>query len=113
MKTVVLPKTGKSVNIPATGLDWELFTSSMACGTAARALTAGLMRALREIDAKAAEGYGPTAETLNKLYRAHIEPVMLRYSKYGACDSEPRNHALFALERGTLALTGLRIETWA
>ena len=38
------------VILPMTGDDWELFTSTMKCGNAARSLTAALKRLLAAID---------------------------------------------------------------
>lgn len=40
---------GSGVNLPTTGRDWQLFTSSMKCGTAARALTAACRKAVELI----------------------------------------------------------------
>lgn len=37
---------GKKVTMPTSGRDWQLFTSSMKCGTAARALTTALRAAV-------------------------------------------------------------------
>lgn len=105
MKTVVLP-SGKSVSVPSTGDDWQLYTSSMACGRAAASLTAALVRVAKEIDAMAKKGYAPTPAGAYKLYNDIVEPAMNRNSEYGACDTEPRNVAYDAIERVVRTVTG-------
>ena len=105
MKTVALP-SGKTVNVPSTGDDWQLYTSSMACGRAAAALTAALVRVAKEIDRNVAKGYRPTEAGASELYRTVIEPVMSKYASFGAYDTEPRGVAYTAIERVTTTLTG-------
>ena len=78
---------------------WELYTSSMKCGRAERALNAALARAAkkmtsefrkRKLRAGDDESIGRLiAELRDKI----MEPVMGKYSEYGASDTEPRYHA--------------------
>jgi len=98
MKTVTLP-SGKNVNLPSTGDDWQLYTSTKGCGRAAAALTAAVVRVAKEIDKKASEGYRPTEKGAAHLYATVIEPVMAKHSNFGACDTEPRGVAYDALDR--------------
>ena len=105
MKTVALP-SGKTVNVPSTGDDWQLYTSSMACGRAAAALTSALVRVLKTIDSNVALGYRPTEAGAQNLYSTVIAPVMSRSASFGAYDTEPRGVAYTAIERGVKALTG-------
>lgn len=105
MKIVVLP-SGKTISVPSSGEDWQLYTSSMACGRAANALTAALVRVAKEIDRMASKGYRPTAEGAETMYASTIEPVMSKYSAFGALDTEPRNVAYDAIERVVMVVTG-------
>ncbi len=89
------------VRIPTTGEDWELYTSSMACGRAARALTAALKRALLVVDKAIKAGTGHTDDGLETLMDQHLYPVMSTYSSYGAYDTEPRYHAIHALRQAS------------
>lgn len=104
MKPVILP-SGKSVNVPSSGDDWQLYTSSMACGRAAAALTGALVRVLTEIDQHVSKGYAPTPDGAQHLYSTVIEPVMSKYAKFGAYDTEPRSVAYEAIERTVRRLT--------
>lgn len=70
--------------IPRTGDDWQLYTTSMKCGHAARGLTAALKRALK-------------APNANKAYDIWAAAA-IKFSAYGACDTEPRNVALDVIE---------------
>ena len=76
--------------IPETGDDWELYTATMKCEGAARALTAALKKALRAVGAGA---------TVPDALREHFDPVARKYADYGAQDSEPMRHAERILER--------------
>ena len=107
MKTLTLSTC--TVSVPTTADDWELYTSSMKCGNAARALTAATIRVIKTIDAYAQKGYAPTPEGASKLYREIIEPVMSRYSKFGAYDTEPRGVAYYTMERAIQKITGRSI----
>jgi hypothetical protein len=109
MKPLVLP-SGKTVNVPSTADDWQLYTVSMACGRAALALTSALVRVLKDIDQHVTQGYAPTPEGAQMLYRTVIEPVMSRYAKCGAYDTEPRGVAYDAIERTVRRLTDLHVE---
>lgn len=106
MKTITLPASGKEVRVPSTGEDWQLYSTSMACGTAARSLTAALVRVLKVLDRHATNGYIPTDEGARKLYDEHLRPVMGKYSAYGACDTEPRGVAYGTMEKTVRTLTG-------
>lgn len=76
--------------LPVTADDWELYTGSMKCARAARALTGALKRALR------ARARGATAPEAMKL---HFCPVADRYAAHGARDTEPTHVAWSIMDR--------------
>ncbi len=94
MKLKVTIETGK---LPETGDDWELYTATMKCEGAARALTGALKKALRAVGAGA---------TVPEALRDHFDPVARKYADYGAQDSEPMRHAERILERVRAMTTG-------
>lgn len=67
------------MNLPKTADDWQLYTCSMKCGTAARSLTAALKRALKT----------ETVAEAQEIWYA----VASKFSSYGATDTEPRDVA--------------------
>jgi hypothetical protein len=87
MKVNVTIDIGK---LPETGNDWELYTCSMKCERAAKALTAALKRAIR------ACGEG---KTTYEAMKEHFDPVARKYSAYGAQDTEPMVKAEMILDR--------------
>ena len=99
METITLPLSGKIVRIPVSGLDWQLYTSSMRCERAAKSLTTALKKALGEVDKALKEGFHPTPDGLERLVHKHLRPVMDKYASFGACDTEPRCVALDTLAR--------------
>ena len=76
--------------LPQTGDDWELYTASMPCERAAKALTAALKKALRAV--------GGGASVPDAL-RAHFDPVARKYASHGAQDSESMYRAQRILDR--------------
>jgi len=108
MKTITLP-SGKSVSVPSTGDDWQLYTCSMACGRAAASLTAAVVRVAKEIDQMASKGYRPTEAGASHLMNKVIYPVMSKYSSFGASDTEPRGVAYDAIDRIVSVVTGDRV----
>lgn len=90
--------------LPRTAEDWQLYCSVPGAKTAARALTAALGRLLKEADQHKGEGYIPTRHTVGALIQKHLAPVMERYTKLGATDTEPRCVAYDAVEKA-LGLT--------
>jgi len=107
MKTVTLP-SGKNVNLPSTGDEWQLYTCSKPCGRAAAALHAAVVRVAKEIDRMASKGYRPSEAGAEKLYRDIVSPVMTKYSSFGASDTEPRGVAYDAIDRIVSVVTGER-----
>jgi hypothetical protein len=107
METILLPHSGKEVRIPSTGNDWELY-STMKCGSAARALTSALKKAVVVVDKAAKDGFRPTEEGLYELYEKFAGPVCQKYSEFGASDTEPRSHFIMALESVVEVVTGSR-----
>jgi hypothetical protein len=103
MRDFILPHTGRSIPIPHDAHDWELYTSSMKCGQAARALTAALKKALKVVDAFVATGGIPNEDTLDVLYTKYIRSVAVKYAEFGATDTEPRSEAFRAMERAAQA----------
>ncbi len=78
-------------NLPRSGRDWQLYTSSMKCGKAARALTSALKAAEKALR-KALKSVTTREAAESAVYeamRTHMYPVMNQYSSYGAYDSEP------------------------
>lgn len=94
MKLKVTIDIGK---LPETGDDWELYTASMKCEGAARALTAALKKALRAVGSGA---------SVPDAMRDHFDPVARKYADFGAQDSEPMRHAERILERVRAMTTG-------
>ncbi len=75
----------KERKMPTTGEDWQLYTSSMKCGTAARSLTAALKRGIKTGDPRKAYDIWSAAS--------------IKYAAFGAADTEPRNVALDYIEQ--------------
>lgn len=82
--------------LPTTGADWQLYTYTMKCGRAARALTAALKKAAKACTPNAQGGRKMSAEAALEKY---MYPVMSKYSSFGAYDSEPSYVARNYLER--------------
>jgi len=97
VKVKVTVDVGK---LPETGDDWELYTASMKCEGAARALTGALKKALRAV------GEGTTVPDA---LRDHFDPIARKYADYGAQDSEPTWKATRILERVHAMTTGLGV----
>ncbi len=73
---------------PKTAEDWQLYTSTMKCGHAARALTGALKKAkicARRYRRQKLSIYLAT----NKAYEEVVAPVASRYRDYGARDAAP------------------------
>ena len=81
-----------SVNIPSTGEEWELYTVSMGCSVAARALTGAMKRSLRKFDTLLTK-YGEDYREIGPESMAPFYQAAEKYAKYGAYDTEPRYHA--------------------
>jgi hypothetical protein len=105
MKTFTFP-SGKTVEIPSTGIDWELYTVSMGCARPARALTSSLERALKRLDRGCRDGYKPTENGVYEMIETYLRPVMVKWASFGTADTEPRCHAFAAIERAVRVLTG-------
>lgn len=84
------------VKIPSTGNDWQLYTSSMGCSTAARKLTGAMKRALRSFDTNVGN-MGPS-KAAHKAFDIWYETA-LELREYGSADTEPRNEAMATLEK--------------
>ncbi len=107
MEEFTLPLSGKTLSIPSTGGDWQLYTSSMPCGRPAHALTAGLKRALKAVDKAAARGLALTIfneREVEELVETYVRPVMTKWSAWGASDTEPRETAYSAILDAVSAL---------
>lgn len=77
--------------LPRSGNAWQLYTSSMKCGQAARALTSALKKAEKALR-KALKGVVTREAAESAVYNAMKEcmyPVMNQYASFGAYDSEP------------------------
>lgn len=66
---------------------WQLFTCSMKCGKVAVELNKQLNVKLKE--AKKLIKKGHSVDSVASIVRDAMYPVMSRYSKYGATDTEP------------------------
>tara|TARA_Y100000310_G_scaffold16010_1_gene16067 strand:+ start:76 stop:414 length:339 start_codon:yes stop_codon:yes gene_type:complete len=80
-------KEYKGIDIPTTGNDWQLYTSSYSCGEAARKLTVALKKAMRFFN-KGLGGNQAVPNLLGDAWRI-VENVQREYSQYGATDTEP------------------------
>lgn len=69
--------------------DWQLFTCSMKCGTAAREMTKHLNFLLKEAK-KSIRNHPNTRELVAEHTRDTMYTFMRSYSEYGAMDTEPR-----------------------
>lgn len=67
--------------------DWDLYTSSMKCGAAARAMTKQLNMYLGQ--AKKDIRKGENSEVVATSVRNNMYAFMSQYSKFGARDTEP------------------------
>lgn len=92
-----------TVNVPQlTAEEWELYSASMNCTRAARALNAALVLACKSIAKVRAEVTGAVWSTTQGLVLDHamrdfMYPVMSKYAGFGASDSEPLYHAKYTL----------------
>jgi hypothetical protein len=85
----------KGIPLPTTVRDWQLFSTMVGSGKAARNLTAALKAAFVKFDAMVASG-----STVFKALTAAgevVNPVMRRYANLGAQDTEPRGVAAQAI----------------
>ena len=70
----------KGIEIPSTGRDWELFTSSMTCVEAARELTSALKKAMRHYEKH---------RSIPKAWDI-VDQARDKHWEVGAADTEPR-----------------------
>lgn len=84
---------------PKTPEDWQLYTSKKGVGVAARSLTTALARLFKEADQRKHEGYGASRHTAGVLIEKHLRPIMEKYAKFGATDTEPRCVAYHVVEK--------------
>lgn len=75
---MIIEKQIKITKINVTAQEWQLYTASMGCSGAARALNSAFKKA---VNAK-----GSTPESVQE----EMDKVRAVYSKYGAYDTEPR-----------------------
>lgn len=71
-----------------TANDWQLYTCSMKCGAAARALTKELNRLLKNAQCEILKNPEKRVSAAKQV-RKEMFKFMDGYSKYGACDTEP------------------------
>lgn len=84
--TQTLKENAVEIKIPSTGLEWELYTSSMGCAKAATGLTGALKRSFRDFDKNI--GTLGTKNAAEKAYKVWYDSAE-KYSNYGALDTEP------------------------
>jgi len=75
--------------------DWELYDMK-GVGKVARAMNAGMRKAIKQIEkdlGKYPYDEAKWAKRIGAAYKKHVEPVMSKYSSFGAWDTEPRYHA--------------------
>lgn len=90
-----------ALKMPTTAQEWQLFSDMPGVGVAARALTAALQKAATAIsrglavldDERSAPG------VVTRAYYRFVYPVMTKYARWGASDTEPRNVAQGWLEK--------------
>lgn len=95
--------------MPKTGDDWQLYTCSMACGRAARSLTAALKRVIKAMDTMRPLN----AQNVLKEMDKHLDPVMHKYAEYGAYDTEPRYVARRAIVRAVCDKMGWEYDSFS
>lgn len=86
MKQITVKFSGKTISIPTSANEWELYSSMKGAGLAASRLTRALEKALN----------ASSREQAIKI----MSEALSKNSKYGASDSEPRNNAEHYLSKG-------------
>ena len=108
MRTI---KVGKiEVAVVATAGEWELFSSSMNCDVATKALNDAVDRCAKAVAQASAKRLDVGKRTLLALYKKELVPVMSRYSRFGASDSEPDYHACATLRKIASAAMGTEVD---
>lgn len=108
MRTI---KVGKvKVEVVATASEWELFSISMNCNAATKALNDAVDRCAKAVTQASAKGLDVGKRTLLALYKKELVPVMNRHSRFGASDSEPDYHACAALRKIASAAMGTEVD---
>lgn len=89
----------RTVEVPETASEWELYSSMQGVEVVAKAMTEALKDMLTEVLTKLEEGYQPSPAGYDRLMQRYMYPVAEKYSKFGASDSEPCYHALLAVQK--------------
>jgi len=76
--------------LPTTANDWELFSDMAGTAAAAEALTEALKKAAATFKKAEPKTSKEAESVLGAAYCAELMPVMAKYCKFGACDTEPR-----------------------
>jgi len=87
---------------PVTGDDWQLYTFTKKCGSAARRLTAALKRTIKKVEGMSMGEINKVGGLSSAVYMAMDEilyPVMEELADYGAADSEPNYVAVYYLRK--------------
>lgn len=69
--------------MPTTASDWQLYDEMKGVDLAARNISLQLAKALKILDSS------PTLETVKKIHELMLD-VLIKYKKFGAYDTEPR-----------------------
>lgn len=103
-------KSGKTINLPSTAEDFELYASKPGAETVAGELFQAMAAIADEIDPFAVEGYAPTPKKVREFYLDRISVILDRdtATEFGSCDPEPGHHCMEALNRIASIIGGAR-----
>jgi hypothetical protein len=90
-KAAAFVKAGPAV--PRTPADWQIYVGHEDAKEAAKALAAAAEKAAKELrdELKGVSDHKVAAKIIGQVFDKHLRPVMSKYSKTGATDTEPRN----------------------
>jgi len=91
--------------------DWQLYTASKDCSKAAAAINAEMTRLVQDAQAKLADDPCLSERKLAERVRDEMHVVLDRYSKFGACDTEPQCALVAEIERA-LGLSEYSLDRW-
>lgn len=94
-----------SIMLPTTKDDWELYDVAGAT-TAAKRLTGALKRACRRFDTLRKTSHAKPVDALSAAFTQVMDPVLNKWSKQGAADSEPYYRAVGLMRRYAVAALG-------
>ena len=109
MKTHTI--NGKTITLPSTPDELELYADVPGADEAAEVLCGALAGIVDEIAPHVADGYLPSIDKLTTFMQTRIAPVLDKYADQGGADSEPHNQCLDAIERAVATLIGRKVRS--